>query len=217
MSEADASIVTIACRTAPHRKAGATVASMARQPRRTVAGGLYHVWSRGNRRQLVFMDDDARRRYLWGLRDVVRRFGWEVYAWCQMSNHDHLVVETPEDNLSRGVHRLKFLFAQWVNDVYGLDGHLYQGRFGSVLIERQEHLLELCRYLALNPVRAGLCDAPEDWPWSSYPATIGFAPAPDYLAYEKLLAHFGDDVESARGALAAFVRQGLPSYLATAV
>ena len=68
----------------------------------------------------------------------VRRFGWEVYGWCQMTNHDHLVVATPEDNLSVGVHRLKSLFAQWVNDVYGLDGHLYQGRFGSVLIERDE-------------------------------------------------------------------------------
>jgi hypothetical protein len=104
-------------------------------------------------------------------------------------------------------------YAQWYNDVHGVDGHLYGGRFGSVLIVREEHLLELCRYLALNPVRAGLCSAPEDWPWSSYSATIGQAPAPDYLAYQRLLAHFGDDVESARGAYARFVRNGLESTL----
>jgi REP element-mobilizing transposase RayT len=188
---------------------------MPRKLRETVAGGIYHVYSRGNRRQLTYTTDDDRRRYLWGLRDVSTRFGWEIYAWCQMGNHDHLLVATPFDNLSRGMQRLKGMYAQWFNENHGLDGHLYQGRFGSVLVEREAQMLELCRYLALNPVHAGLCDAPEDWPWSSYAATIGLAPVPDYLAYQKLLAHFGDDVESARGAFSRFVRNGseLPSLL----
>jgi REP element-mobilizing transposase RayT len=179
-----------------------------RKPRQTIAGGLYHVYSRGNRRQVTYLDDADRRRYLWGLGDVAVRYGWQLYAWCQMGNHDHFLVETPEDNLSRGMQRLKGLYAQWFNDMHGVDGHLYQGRFGSVLVQRDEHLLELCRYLALNPVRAGLCAAPEDWPWSSYAATIGLAPSPSFLAYQRLLAHFGDDVESARGAFSRFVRSG---------
>jgi REP-associated tyrosine transposase len=208
--------VPIVCRLRERRARHATVARMARKLRLTVAGGIYHVYSRGNRRQATFTTDDDRRRYLWQLRDVSRRFGWEVYAWCQMGNHDHLLVATPVDNLSRGMQRLKGLYAQGFNDLHGLDGHLYQGRFGSVLVERDAQMLELCRYLALNPVRAGLCGAPEDWPWSSYAATIGLAPAPDYLAYQRLLRFFGDDVESARGAFSRFVRGGLPSFLDTA-
>jgi putative transposase len=179
-----------------------------RKLRQTVAGGLYHVFSRGNRRQATYDDNADRRRYLWGISDVSKRFGWHVYSWCQMSNHDHFIVETPDDNLSRGMQRLKGLYAQWFNDIHGVDGHLYEGRFGSILIERDEQFLELCRYVALNPVRAGLCSAPEDWPWSSYAATIGLAPAPDFLAYQRLLAYFGDDVESARGEFSRFVRNG---------
>ena len=186
---------------------------MPRKPRQTVAGGRYHVFSRGNRRQPTFSGDEDRRRHLWGLADVAERFGWLLLAWCQMGNHDHMIVETPIDNLSRGMQRLKGMYAQWYNETHGVDGHLYGGRFGSVLIVRDEHMLELCRYLALNPVRAGLCSVPEDWPWSSYAATIGLAPAPDYLAYRRLLDCFGDDVESARGAYARFVRSGFESSL----
>jgi REP element-mobilizing transposase RayT len=181
---------------------------MPRRPRETVAGGIYHVFSRGNRRQSTYEEDGDRRRYLWGLGDVSKRFGWILYSWCQMGNHDHLIIETPDDNLSQGMHRLKGLYAQWFNDVHGVDGHLFQGRFHSVLIERDEHLLELCRYVPLNPVRAGLCRSPEDWPWSSFAATIGLAPAPPFLAYRRLLEHFGDDLETARGAFSRFVRDG---------
>src|SRR5438874_2291483 len=143
---------------------------MARPRRLQVAGGFFHVTARGNRRQPVFTDDVDVERFLAILAEVAARYGWRVHAYCLMTNHYHLLVETPEANLSAGFHRLNFLYAQWFNRRHGLDGHLFQGRFHSVLIERQEHLIELARYIVLNPVRAGLCGHPGEWRWSSYRA-----------------------------------------------
>jgi putative transposase len=141
---------------------------MARPLRLQVAGGIYHVTSRGNRRQAIYQDDDDRRQFL-ALRDrVVRRYGWQIHAYCLMTNHFHLLVETPQPNLSAGMQRLKSEYASYFNSRFALVGHLFQQRFGSSLIEGDEYYEEALRYVAFNPVKAGLCAHPADWPWSSF-------------------------------------------------
>lgn len=124
-----------------------------------------------------------------------------------MPNHFHLVIETPGPDLAVGMHRLKNSYVQWFNRRHDLDGHLFQGRYHGVHVDNTVHLLELGRYLALNPVRSGLCRAPEDWPWSSYRAMIDLAP-PGFLAVDETLSHFGADRERARARFRAFVLDG---------
>jgi REP element-mobilizing transposase RayT len=141
---------------------------MARARRVQIAGGIYHVTARGNRRQAIYQDDDDRRRFL-GVRDrVVHRYGWRIHAYCLMTNHFHLLVETPDANLSRGMQRLNSEYATYFNTRFAHVGHLFQQRFVSRLIESEHYFLEALRYIAFNPVRAGLCEHPADWPWSSF-------------------------------------------------
>ena len=180
---------------------------MARLPRTLAADGTYHVTARGNRRQAVFVDDHDRRLFLRILGDAVERHRWRCHAYCLLSNHFHLLVHTPvaAEDLPDGMHRLNGRYAQWFNDRHELDGHLFQGRFHSTLIESEGHLLETLRYIYRNPVTAGLCVVPEDWAWSSYPATTGLASAPTFLSTGMVLALFGADRRRARLHLAAFV------------
>lgn len=133
-----------------------------------IAGGTYHVTSRGNRRQSIYHDDDDRRLFL-VLRDqVVRRCRWRMLAYCLMTNHFHLLIETPAPNLSAGMHRLNGDYAKYFNARHSVDGHLFDRRFGSRLIETEEHLADTLRYIAFNPVEAGLCAHPREWRWSSF-------------------------------------------------
>jgi putative transposase len=141
---------------------------MPRPLRIQVAGGVYHVTSRGNRRQPIYHDDNDRFFFL-ALRDqVVRRFGWRLHEYCLMTNHFHLLFETPQPNLSNGMHRLNHVYAMYFNSRHGFDGHLFDKRFGSRLVETEEHWLDARRYIAFNPVRAGLCAHPRQWRWSSF-------------------------------------------------
>jgi putative transposase len=181
---------------------------MPRPPRVAVPHGLYHVTARGNRRQSVFRDDGDRRVFLALVDEVVRRLAWRVHGYCLMQNHYHLVVETPGADLSAGMQRLNGRFAQWFNDRHELDGHLFQGRFHSVLIESDWHLVELSRYLALNPVRAGLCPSPRGWRWSSYRGVLGLDPPATFLDVRRVLNHFGRDLTRARDAFHNFVENG---------
>jgi REP element-mobilizing transposase RayT len=183
---------------------------MARPLRVQVAGGFFHVTARGNRRQPIFMDNVDVERFIAILAEVAARYGWRLHAYCLMTNHYHLLVETPEANLSAGFHRLNFLYAQWFNRRRGLDGHLFQGRFHSVLIERQEHLVELARYIVLNPVRAGLCRHPGEWRWSSYRAVAGRARPAPFLTVAWLLDQFGETTASARAAYRQFAEEACP-------
>jgi REP element-mobilizing transposase RayT len=144
------------------------LAEVPRPPRIQVSGGIYHVTSRGNRRQSICHDDHDRRRFLATHDRVIRRCGWRLHAYCLMDNHFHLLVETPKPNLSSGMQRLKCDYAAYFNERHSLDGHLFQQRFDSRLIETEEYFAEALRYIALNPVRAGLCEHPSDWPWSSF-------------------------------------------------
>src|SRR5574337_356048 len=154
---------------------------MARPLRIEFPGALYHVTARGNARQDIFLDDEDRRRFLGVLTHVVSRFHLRMHAYCLMDNHFHLVVETPKGNLSNAMRQLNGVYTQAFNRRYGQVGHVLQGRFKAILVDRDSYLLEVCRYVELNPVRAGLIEQVEAWAWSSYAAHVGLAAAPPWL------------------------------------
>ena len=188
---------------------------MARPLRLEFAGAVYHVTSRGDRREDIFLDDDDRQAWLSVLGLVCERFNWVVHGYCQMTNHYHLLIETVEANLSAGMRQLNGLYTQKFNRRHGMVGHLFQGRYKAILVQKEAHLLELARYVVLNPVRACMVEHAENWPWSSYPLVMsdGFAPA--WLDTDCLLRQFGEKRTSARQAYQKFVQQGqgLPSPL----
>lgn len=140
---------------------------MARPLRIEYPGALYHLTSRGNARASIYADDRDRRRFLDVLGEVVESYRWCCHAYCLMPNHYHLVVDTPLANLSRGMRQLNGLYTQRYNRRHSRVGHVFQGRFKGILVERESHMLELARYVVLNPVRAGIVGAPEDYAWSS--------------------------------------------------
>jgi REP element-mobilizing transposase RayT len=177
---------------------------MARPLRIQFPGALYHVTSRGNARAPIFEEDSDRRLLLHILGEVVESYRWVCHAFCLMTNHYHLLVETPEANLSRGMRQLNGLYTQRFNRAHERVGHILQGRYGAVLVERDAHLLEVARYVVLNPVRAGLVDAAEAYPWSSLRATLGITPAPAWLTTRALLARFGSRLRYLE-----FVREGV--------
>jgi REP element-mobilizing transposase RayT len=154
---------------------------MARRARIQAAGAHYHVGVRGNDRRDVFTSDEDRDSFLVTLGDVVERCRWRCYGYCLMTSHYHLVLTTPEPNLGAGMGRLNQLYAQWFNRRHDRVGHLFQERHRSHVIETDERLLAVNRYVPAHPVRAGLCELPEDWPWSSAAAMAGRAPAPSFL------------------------------------
>ena len=182
---------------------------MARPLRLEYPGALYHVTSRGNAKSDIYLDDGDRRIFLRTLGATVTRQHWLLHAFCLMGNHYHLLIETPEPNLSRGMHRLNGAYSQCFNRRHQRVGHVLQGRFTAILVERETHLLELARYVPLNPVRAGFVSSAEAWPWSSYRATAGIEPSPPWLSATAVLEYFGGEAEAARQRFQRFVRDGL--------
>jgi REP element-mobilizing transposase RayT len=168
-------------------------------------GAVWHVTSRGNERRQVFRDDVDREEWLALLGKVVLLFAWRLHGYVMMGNHYHLIVETPTPSLSRGMRHLNGVFTQAFNRRHQRVGHLFQGRFKSILVEKESHLLELLRYVVLNPVRAGLVRSPGEWAWSSYRATAGDAPAPAWLETAWSLAQFGGAPEAAEQRYREFV------------
>ena len=146
---------------------------MSRPLRIELAGGLYHVTSRGDRRENIYENDADRSKWLAILGKVCERFNWRCHAYCLMDNHYHFVIETLEGNLSKGMRQLNGVYTQYFNRQYDRVGHVFQGRYKAILIEKETYLLELIRYVVLNPVRAKMVDRVEDWPWSSYHAMLG--------------------------------------------
>ncbi len=191
---------------------------MGRPLRLEFPGALYHVSSRGNGGQPVFLDGADRTSFLVLVAEVVERFGWLVHSYCLLGNHFHLLVETPRPNLGRGMRQLNGVYARRFNRRHRTVGHLFQARYGASLVEREAHLLEVARYIVLNPVRAGLCEHPAEWPWSSYLATAGLVEAPGWLCTSWLLGQFGSDERSAQERYRRFVLDGrglpLPEQLA---
>jgi len=135
----------------------------------------------------------------------VKQQGWVCYAYCLMDNHYHLMMETPEANLVRGMRRLNGVYTQAFNRWHKKVGHVFQGRYKAILVDKENYLLELCRYVVLNPVRAKVVERPEEWRWSSYRATAGKSAAPEWFAAEKLLSFFGDQQANYRE----FVAEGI--------
>lgn len=181
---------------------------MARPLRLEFPGALYHLTARGNGRNAIFADDEDREVFLACLGEVVARYGWLCYAYCLMDDHYHLLIETPQADLSRGMRQLNGIYTQRFNRRHGVAGHVFRGRFKSIVAERKGYLLELCRYVVLNPVRTGAVETVADYPWSSYPATAGLAPRPAWLAADRVLNRFGNGRAEARRRYADFVAAG---------
>ena len=171
-------------------------------------GAIYHVVARGNRRQDVFRSEADYKLYLSLLERVCERFDWDVFAYCLMPNHVHLVLRTRKANIAAGMQRLHGIYGQAFNARYELTGHLFQGRYGTRPIASEGHAFEVGRYVVLNPVRARLCVHPAEWPWSSYRATAGLVRPPRFLRTSWLLRQFSPRLDVARAAYVAFVDEG---------
>ena len=181
---------------------------MARPLRIEYPGALYHVTARGNARQNIFLDDEDRQSFLAVLARVVSRFHLILHAYCLMDNHFHLVVETTEGNLSQAMRQLNGVYTQAFNRRHDRVGHVLQGRFKAIVVERESYLLELCRYVVLNPVRAKVTRKADTYPWSSYLATAGLAPTPAFLTVDWVLSQFGRQRAAAQRKYQAFVAEG---------
>jgi REP element-mobilizing transposase RayT len=153
---------------------------MPRQPRDEEPGAIHHVYSRGVRRHRIFLDDKDRATYLAMLRAAVRRCRWHCLSYCLMDNHYHLLIETPDPNLAVGMQRLQGSYAQTFNKRHKQAGHVFQGRYGNERVKSDAQLVTTLRYIALNPVAAGLCEDARDWRWSSY-ALLMEGIAPDWV------------------------------------
>lgn len=171
---------------------------MVRRDRQEAPGALHHVFSRGAVQLPIFLDDADRRQFLDLLASTAERVGWLCHGYCLMGNHYHLIVQTPEPTLAVGMQRLNYGYARWINRRTGRVGHAFDARYGSILVETERHELELLRYVAANPVLAGVCRTPELWPWSSYQATAGLALRPAFLTVDRVLAHFRGNRHSYR-------------------
>ena len=182
---------------------------MARPIRIEYAGALYHVTSRGDRRENIYLDDKDRMDWLSVLAQTCQRFNWIIHAYCQMTNHYHLLVETIDGNLSKGMRQLNGVYTQHFNRHHLQVGHLYQGRYKAILVQKNSHLLELSRYIVLNPIRAGIVKNLIQWPWGSYPATMGAVVEPEWLDTDWLLSQFGKHRKSARAQYHKFIVQGI--------
>jgi REP element-mobilizing transposase RayT len=182
---------------------------MSRPIRIEFPDALYHVTARGDRREDIFDDDQDRWAFLATLGQVINQFNWTCYAWCLMDNHYHLLIQTPDGNLSKGMRQLNGVYTQANNRRHLRVGHLFQGRFKAILVDSDAYLLELARYVVLNPVRAGMVKKPEGWAWSSYRASMGLEPAPAWFAEEGLLAMFAKRRGLAQQRYAQFVAEGI--------
>jgi putative transposase len=169
---------------------------MSRPLRIEFAGGLYHITARGNGRQPIFADDFDRDRFLTVLTRVVARYRLLCHAYCLMGNHYHLLLETPDANLSRAMRQLNGVYSQGFNRRHERPGHVLEGRFHAQVVDKDAYLREVCRYIVLNPVRAGLAAHPREWPWSSYRATAGHAPALPFLTMDWVLSLDGASVRA---------------------
>jgi REP element-mobilizing transposase RayT len=178
---------------------------MARPLRIEFPGAVYHVTSRGNEKRRIFKSDRDRQAFLDFLGDGAKRFGWSITAWVLMTNHFHLVIQTPEPNLSRGMHWINGSYAGWFNRQHKRWGHLFGGRFKAFLIDKETYFAEVLRYVVLNPVRAGLAPRPEKYRWSSYRATAGLEAAPEWLDVSTALIPFAPDTQLAQVYYSEFV------------
>ena len=181
---------------------------MARPLRIEFSGALYHVTSRGNAREDIYHDDEDRSVFLDILARACERYHWLCHAYCLMSNHYHLLIETNAATLSKGMKYLNGSYTQQYNRLYQRVGHVFQGRFKAILVERDAYWLELARYIVLNPVRAKMVRSAKDWPWSSYRATAGMSQPHDCLTTDWILSGFDKSEAKAHQRYREFVKEG---------
>jgi len=182
---------------------------MARPLRIEYPGAFYHITSRGNARAPIYLDDKDRRQWLALFADVCDQYHWRCYAYCQMGNHYHTLVETHEPTLSRGMRQLNGVYAQKFNRRHAKCGHVLQGRYHAVLVQRDCYLLELLRYIVLNPVRAGLVERVGHWPWSGYRSIVSARLDLPWLAVDEVLKLFAPATNQAIARFKRFVAGGL--------
>ena len=181
---------------------------MARPLRIEFAGALYHVTSRGDGREDIFLGDADRELFLNTISTVCDRFNWCVHAYCLMNNHYHLVIETPDANLSKGMRQLNGVYTQSFNRKHKRVGHVFQGRYKAIIVQKESYLLELARYVVLNPVRARMVRSAKDWRWSSYRSTVGLVESDSWLNVDWLLSGFSRKRSEAYKRYSAFVSEG---------
>lgn len=181
---------------------------MARPLRIQYPGAVYHVTSRGNERKDIFKDTQDRKGFLDTLARANKRYKWICHAYCLMNNHYHLLIETLAGNLAIGMRQLNGVYTQAFNRRHRRSGHLLQGRYKAILIQKESHLLEVCRYVVLNPVRAAMVEGPDGWAWSSYRATAGRVKPHLCLTREWILGQFGRRRLGAERKYRSFVKAG---------
>lgn len=180
---------------------------MARKPRIHYPGAYYHVILRGNARQDIFFDDADRYRFYLLLQEGTERFGHRIHSFCLMTNHVHLVIQVADKPLAKIIQNLSFRYTRWVNWRQNRSGHLFQGRYKSVVVDGDEYLLELVRYTHLNPVRSAIAEIPAGYRWCSHGAYCGNETIP-WLSTECVLGQFAPKLASARKRFAVFVSEG---------
>jgi REP element-mobilizing transposase RayT len=181
---------------------------MARPLRIEFAGALYHVTARGNAQANIYDDDNDRQQFLSLLQNTVDRYDWYCHAYCLMDIHYHLLIETNTPTLSKGMKLLNGTYTQYYNRQHKRVGHVFQGRFKAILVQKDSYLLELARYISLNPVRAHMVRSAKDWPWSSYRATAGYDESAACLTTDWVLAGFAKTKNVAQQRYRNFVQQG---------
>lgn len=182
---------------------------MARPLRIEYPNALYHVMSRGNGYQNVYQDDKDRQKFLDWLQDAVEVHNIICHAYCLMGNHYHLLIETPDANLSRAMRDINGNYTQSFNARHKTVGHLFQGRYKAFVIEKDTYLLEVARYIVLNPVRANLATHPRQYKWSSYKITSESSDVPKYLYTDWILGYFGKERKKAQVSYRKFIKDGL--------
>lgn len=181
---------------------------MARPIRIEYPGAIYHVTSRGNAQSDIYLNDKDRKSFLKLIEEVCTRFNWCCYAYCLMTNHYHLVLETAEGNLSKGMRHLNGVYTQRFNQYHRRVGHVFQGRYKAIIVEKESYLLEVVRYVILNPVRAHMTKTAGQYPWSSYRAMIGKATCPGWLHKDWVLRQFGKRKSVAQKRFIEYVKDG---------
>ncbi len=182
---------------------------MSRPLRLEFPDALYHITSRGDRREDIYEDDPDRETFLTVFESVVSRFNWRCYAYCLMGNHYHLLVQTPDGNLSKGMRQLNGVYTQAYNRRHHKTGHLFQGRYKAILVDKDAYLLELSRYIVLNPVKANMVKQVDAWHWSSYRSMTGRVSSPEWLSGDYLLAQFDRNRNRAIKQYKSFVKAGI--------
>jgi len=182
---------------------------MARPLRIEYEGAFYHITARGNEKKTIFRSDHDLTRFLALLQRMHERYRILVHAYVLMANHYHLILETPKANLISTLHDLNTAYTNYFNRRYNRTGHLFQGRYRSLIVEKDAYLLQLSRYVHLNPVRAGVVNRPEDYHWSSYPTYLSTKPRPEWLCTSEILGQLSRQKEKAYHKYRQFVEEGL--------